>query len=69
MGVKLQPIIVRREVEFQSIIGKTIAVDAPNIIMGLFNFARKKRSVINCSQSFSFNSCSSVDLASLSKIL
>ena len=41
MGVKLQPIIVRKAIEFQSLQGKTIAVDAPNIIMGLFNFARK----------------------------
>lgn len=41
MGVKLKPIIVRQDIEFQDLIGKTIAVDAPNIIMGLFNFARK----------------------------
>jgi len=41
MGVKLQPIIVRKNIEFQGLMGKTIAVDAPNIIMGLFNFARK----------------------------
>ncbi len=41
MGVKLQPIIVRKNIEFQNLQGKTIAVDAPNIIMGLFNFARK----------------------------
>jgi len=41
MGVKLHPIIVRKNIEFQSLMGKTIAVDAPNIIMGLFNFARK----------------------------
>lgn len=41
MGVKLQPIIVRKNIEFQNLQGKAIAVDAPNIIMGLFNFARK----------------------------
>ena len=41
MGVKLQNIIVRKELDFQDLSGKIIAVDAPNIIMGLFNFARK----------------------------
>lgn len=41
MGVKLQEIIVRKQVDFQDLAGKIIAVDAPNIIMGLFNFARK----------------------------
>ena len=41
MGVKLQEIIVRKQVTLQDLAGKIIAVDAPNIIMGLFNFARK----------------------------
>ena len=41
MGVKLQDIIQREIIGFESISGKIIAVDAPNIIMGLFNFARK----------------------------
>ncbi len=41
MGVKLQEIIIRKQVAFQDLAGKIIAVDAPNIIMGLFNFARK----------------------------
>ena len=41
MGVKLQEIIVRKHVALQDLEGKIIAVDAPNIIMGLFNFARK----------------------------
>ncbi|MFX0043343.1 MAG: hypothetical protein ACFE8L_10550, partial [Candidatus Hodarchaeota archaeon] len=41
MGVKLQEIILRKQVEFQDLTGKIIAVDAPNIIMGLFNFSRK----------------------------
>ena len=41
MGVKLQEIIIRRQVDYQDLAGKIIAVDAPNIIMGLFNFARK----------------------------
>ena len=41
MGVKLQNIIVRKNIEFQDLKGRIIAVDAPNIIMGLFNFARK----------------------------
>jgi flap endonuclease-1 len=41
MGVKLQNIIVRKNIEYQDLAGKIIAIDAPNIIMGLFNFARK----------------------------
>ena len=41
MGVKLQEIITRKEVDFQKLAGKIIAVDAPNIIMSLFNFSRK----------------------------
>jgi flap endonuclease-1 len=41
MGVKLQNIIVRKNIDYQNLAGKIIAVDAPNIIMGLFNFARK----------------------------
>jgi flap endonuclease-1 len=41
MGVKLQNIIVRRSIEYQDLKGKIIAIDAPNIIMGLFNFTRK----------------------------
>ncbi|MFX0155080.1 MAG: hypothetical protein ACFE9Q_11185, partial [Candidatus Hodarchaeota archaeon] len=42
MGVRLQTIIIRRNIEYNDLMGKIIAVDAPNIIMGLFNFARKK---------------------------
>ena len=41
MGVKLKEIITRKEAEFQKLAGKIIAVDAPNIIMSLFNFSRK----------------------------
>ncbi|MFX1419597.1 MAG: hypothetical protein ACFE9N_11815 [Promethearchaeota archaeon] len=41
MGVKLQNIIIRKKIEYQELAGKIIAVDAPNIIMGLFNFSRK----------------------------
>ena len=41
MGVKIQDLITRITIEFQTLAGKIIAVDAPNIIMGLFNFARK----------------------------
>lgn len=41
MGVKLQNIIEREVIGFSDLSGKIIAVDAPNIIMGLFNFARK----------------------------
>ena len=41
MGVKLQNIMVRKQVDYQDLTGRIIAVDAPNIIMSLFNFARK----------------------------
>jgi len=41
MGVKLQNIIVRKNIGYQDIAGKIIAIDAPNIVMGLFNFVRK----------------------------
>ena len=41
MGVKLQDIITRNKIEISKLAGKVIAIDAPNIIMGLFNFARK----------------------------
>jgi flap endonuclease-1 len=41
MGVKLQNIITREEISFSTLSGSIIVIDAPNIIMGLFNFARK----------------------------
>jgi flap endonuclease-1 len=41
MGVKLQDIIERNKIEISKLAGKVIAIDAPNIIMGLFNFTRK----------------------------
>jgi flap endonuclease-1 len=41
MGVKLQDLINRKPVGFQEMGGKVIAIDAPNIIMSLFNFVRK----------------------------
>lgn len=41
MGARLQNIIVRNNISYSDLAGKTIAVDAPNIIMGLFNFTRK----------------------------
>ena len=41
MGVKLKELVERNKIEFQKLAGKIIAVDAPNIIMGLFNFVRK----------------------------
>jgi len=41
MGVKLQQIINTKKIDFQKLAGKIIAVDAPNIIFSLFNFARK----------------------------
>ena len=41
MGVKLQNIVVRKHIDFQDLEGKIIAIDAPNIIMGLYNFTHK----------------------------
>ena len=41
MGIKLQDLISKKIVSHQELAGSIIAVDAPNIIMGLFNFARK----------------------------
>jgi len=41
MGVKLQDLVVRKTIDFSKLAGKIIAVDAPNVIMSLFNFARK----------------------------
>jgi hypothetical protein len=41
MGVKLQDLVVRKPLDFSKLAGKIVAVDAPNIIMSLFNFARK----------------------------
>jgi flap endonuclease-1 len=41
MGIKLQDLIKREILDYGAIMGKIIAVDAPNIIMGLFKFARK----------------------------
>ena len=41
MGVKLQDLVVRKPLKFSELAGKVIAVDAPNVIMSLFNFARK----------------------------
>ncbi len=41
MGVKLQNIIIRKEIDTKNLAGSIIAIDAPNIIMSLFNFARK----------------------------
>ena len=41
MGVKLQELIIRNKIEFSELAGKILAIDAPNVIMSLFNFARK----------------------------
>ncbi len=37
MGVKLQDLVVRDPLEFSKLTGKIVAVDAPNVIMSLFN--------------------------------
>lgn len=41
MGVKLKELIVRNKIDFSELAGKVLAIDAPNVIMSLFNFARK----------------------------
>ena len=41
MGIKLHDLITRENIDYDTLTGKIIAIDAPNIIMGLFNFARK----------------------------
>jgi len=41
MGVKLQDLIHPEPVDFSKLACRIIAIDAPNIIMGLFNFALK----------------------------
>jgi flap endonuclease-1 len=41
MGVKLQDLVVRTNIDLSTLVGTIIAVDAPNIVMSLFNFARK----------------------------
>ena len=41
MGVKFRDLVTTSAIDFTKLAGKIIAVDAPNIIMSLFNFARK----------------------------
>ena len=41
MGVKLQDLVNKVSIDFSKLAGKIIAIDAPNIVMSLFNFARK----------------------------
>lgn len=41
MGVKLHDLIIRHKLNISDLAGTIIAIDAPNIIMSLFNFARK----------------------------
>ncbi|MHA2035995.1 MAG: hypothetical protein ACW98X_06145 [Promethearchaeota archaeon] len=41
MGVKLQKLVSKKIIGFPELAGSIIAIDAPNIIMGLFNFTRK----------------------------
>jgi len=42
MGIKLQNLVIRNKIEFSELACKIIAIDAPNIVMSLFNFARKE---------------------------
>jgi len=43
MGVKLKDIIIRNNINVSELAGSIIAIDAPNIIISLFNFARKNQ--------------------------
>ena len=43
MGVKLQELILRKKIEYSQLKGKIIAIDAPNIIFQLFNYAIKSK--------------------------
>ena len=43
MGVKLQGLIRKKNIDFSQLAGKIVAVDAPNIIMALFNFSYKNK--------------------------
>ena len=47
MGVKLQNIINREIIDFKTLAGSVISVDAPNIIISLFNFTRKNQDRTN----------------------
>jgi len=44
MGVKLQELIIKDKIDYSTLERKIVAVDAPNIIMGLFTFAYKNKS-------------------------
>lgn len=56
MGVKLGNIILRKKIENFELEGNIITVDAPNIIMGLFNFTRqlkeanRRNLILDCTQ-------------------
>jgi len=41
MGVKLKELLILKKIEISQLSGKIVAIDAPNIIMALFNFSRK----------------------------
>ncbi|MFX0073588.1 MAG: hypothetical protein ACFFAO_21125 [Candidatus Hermodarchaeota archaeon] len=43
MGVKLGELIVRRKINYSQLNGKIIAIDAPNIIFGFFNYSLKPK--------------------------
>jgi len=43
MGVKLQNLVIKKKIDISQLAGKIIAVDAPNIIMALFNFSYKNK--------------------------
>jgi len=41
MGIKLKDLVIKRNLDISQLKGNIIAIDAPNIIMGLFNFVRR----------------------------
>ena len=43
MGVKILDLIFREKIDFSDLSRKIIAIDAPNIIIGLFSFVRKNK--------------------------
>jgi flap endonuclease-1 len=45
MGVKLHDLIATKNIDYQRLKGRILAVDAPNVIMSLLNFTRKNQIV------------------------
>jgi flap endonuclease-1 len=43
MGVKLQDLAIKRELNYSELAGNVVAIDAPNIIMSFFTFTQKPK--------------------------